>query len=121
VKLVIEEPESSRLRHHLQGASVLASSHLASVEVMRAVRLAHPATEGQEKAKDLLESCLLVEVSEPVLQEAADLASATLRTLDAIHLASALRIQPDQLLTYDRRLSAAGIAHGLSVSSPGAG
>jgi uncharacterized protein len=108
------------LRKHLVRASVLASSHLASVEVMRAVRLANPTTEAHEKAKDLLESCLLVEVSGAVLQEAADLASRTLRALDAIHLASALRIQPDELLTYDRRLRAAGVGSGLSVASPGA-
>jgi uncharacterized protein len=40
------------------------------------------------------------------------------RTLDAIHLASALRIEADELLAYDRRLLAAASEHGLAVSSP---
>jgi predicted nucleic acid-binding protein len=117
---VIEEPESAALQRHLAGSPRLATSRIAVVEVTRAVSLANPAPEVQHEAERLLQSCMLIEVGEPVLRAAADLASAPVRTLDAIHLASALRIQADVLVTYDRRLTAAGGARGLSVTSPGA-
>jgi uncharacterized protein len=48
-----------------------------------------------------------------------ELTSDSVRTLDAIHLASALRIQADEVLAYDRRLASAALARGLSVASPG--
>jgi predicted nucleic acid-binding protein len=41
------------------------------------------------------------------------------RTLDAIHLASALHVDADELLAYDTRLLAAAAEHGLLVASPG--
>lgn len=41
------------------------------------------------------------------------------KAVDAIHLASALRIDPDELLAYDRRLVAAAAERGLAVASPG--
>jgi predicted nucleic acid-binding protein len=40
------------------------------------------------------------------------------RTLDAIHLASALRIEADELLAYDHRLLAAATEHNLTVANP---
>jgi hypothetical protein len=42
------------------------------------------------------------------------------RTLDAVHLASALRIEADALVACDRRLIAAAATRGLDVTSPGA-
>jgi predicted nucleic acid-binding protein len=43
-----------------------------------------------------------------------------LRTLDAIHLASALEVGADEMIVYDRRLADAARANGLTVTSPGA-
>jgi predicted nucleic acid-binding protein len=63
---------------------------------------------------------LLIAVSDAVLRAAADLASASIRTLDAIHLASAIRIEPYEMVVYDQRLSTAASAEGLSVVNPGA-
>jgi uncharacterized protein len=63
---------------------------------------------------------MLVEVSATVLRTAAGLASAQLRSLDAIHLASALRVAPHEVIAYDRRLREAAEAAGLQASSPGA-
>ena len=42
-----------------------------------------------------------------------------LRSLDAIHLASALLLEADVVLTYDKRLAAACIEGGLAVAAPG--
>jgi uncharacterized protein len=119
VKLVISEPESAALERHLAAGTVLATSRVALVEVPRATAMANPAPAVRRETERLLESCLLVDVTDQLLRAAAELASASVRTLDAIHLASALRIGADELLAYDRRLAAAGQERGLSVVSPG--
>jgi predicted nucleic acid-binding protein len=118
VKLVIEEPESASLDQYLGNGPVLATSRIALVEVLRATAIANPTPEVREQAERLLASCMLVDVTDRLLRTAAGLASAAVRTLDAIHLASALRVEADELLAYDRRLVAAAVARGLAVSSP---
>jgi predicted nucleic acid-binding protein len=90
------------------------------VEVPRATAIANPGPEIREETFRLLESCMLIHVGEAVLRVAIELASSAVRTLDAIHLASALRIEADELLAYDHRLAAAAAANGLPVVSPGA-
>jgi predicted nucleic acid-binding protein len=99
---------------------LLATSRIALVEVPRATTLANPAPEALEEAQRLLASCMLVDVSDALLRAAAGLASAAVGTLDAIHLASALRTEADELIAYDRRLVAAAAERGLAFSSPGA-
>jgi uncharacterized protein len=119
VKLVIDEPETPALESYL-GASpgVLATSRLAIVEVGRACELANPSPTAAEEADRLVASCLLVAVTSQLLRAARKLTSSTVRSLDAIHLASALRIEADELLVYDRRLLAAAGEQGLQVSTP---
>jgi predicted nucleic acid-binding protein len=119
VKLVVEENESAALERQL-GDAPLATSRIALVEVPRATALANSASEVREEAERLLSSCMLVDLTDGVLRAAARLASRELRTLDAVHLASALRIEADELVAYDRRLLSAAAARGLPVSSPGA-
>jgi predicted nucleic acid-binding protein len=94
---------------------------MALVEVSRATALANPAPEVREETARVLDSCLLVDVSAALLRSAAALTSASGRTLDAVHLASALRVEADELVAYDLRLLAAATAKGLPVRSPGAG
>jgi predicted nucleic acid-binding protein len=119
VKLLIEEPETEALQAHLDSdAIVLATSQLAIVEVSRATGLANGSGEVQEEVDRLMSSCTLVSVSAELLRAARRLASASVRTLDAIHLASALRIEADELLAYDRRLLAAASEHRLPVATP---
>lgn len=59
-------------------------------------------------------------VDEPLLDRAADLEPADLRSLDAVHLAAALALVPDLtvVVTYDDRLARAAEASGLVVASP---
>lgn len=97
----------------------MATSRIALVEVSRATALANPSKEVAEEVDRLLSSCMLVAVSAQLLRCARKLAGATVRTLDAIHLASARRVDADELLAYDRRLLTAGAEHGLTVASPG--
>jgi predicted nucleic acid-binding protein len=119
VKLVIDEPESVDLESHLANDVVLASSRLALVEVPRATRIANPSEELQQETRRLLDACLLVHVTDRLLRSAAALASREVRTLDAIHLATALYIDADELVAYDRRLLDAAGAQGLQVAAPG--
>ena len=121
VKLVIEEPESAALADYLTSDCVLATSRLAEVEVSRATSLANPSPDVGEEVDRLLASCLLVSVSAQLLRSARRLTSATVRTLDAVHLASALRIEAAELLAYDHRLLAAAAEQGLAGASPGHG
>lgn len=121
VKVVIEEAESEQLETHLSDDTVLATSRIALVEVPRATSLANPSEEVRAETERILASCLLVDLSERVLRDAAALASREVRTLDAIHLATARYIDAEELVAYDRRLLEAARAHGLPVSSPGLG
>jgi len=120
VKLIIEESESEALALRLAGAHLLATSRIATVEVSRATALANDSAEVAAEVDALLASCMLIDVSAQLLASARRLTSASVRTLDAIHLASALRIGADELLAYDRRLLAAAAEQGLATASPGA-
>ena len=120
VKLVIEEPESAALDSYLASQEhALVTSRIALVEVQRAVTIANPADEVRAEAQRLLDSCYLVDVGDPLLRAAAQLASRSIRTLDAIHLASAQRVGAGELVAYDRRLAQAAREAGLTVEQPG--
>lgn len=118
VKLAVEEFESAELRLHLADRPRIFTSAIGRVEISRAVRIASPST-GRRDAELVLERCVLVAPGDSILRQAAELAGQSLRTLDAIHLASALWTEPDEMISYDRRLSKAGREHGLHVVSPG--
>jgi predicted nucleic acid-binding protein len=121
VKLVVAEPETEALARHVRRSGRrLATSRVAVVEVARAVRLANASIEGQSKARDLLDTTVLVDVSSTLLQAAAALASRTLRTLDAIHLASLELVDPAEVVVYDRRLAGAARELGYATVAPGA-
>jgi uncharacterized protein len=119
VKLVIEEAESVDLEAHLADDVILGTSRIALVEVPRATALANPSEEVSEETQRLLSACLLVDVSDRVLRNAAALTSRQVRTLDAIHLATALYIDAEELVAYDRSLLEAADTRGLQVASPG--
>jgi predicted nucleic acid-binding protein len=118
VKLVIREPETDELDTSIKGREIV-TSELSVVEVLRAVRLARPDPERMAEADRLLGSLDLAAVSSPILRRAAVLASSELRSLGAIHLATAERLGVSGMLTYDRRLGAAAERLGLAVLAPG--
>ncbi|UJA20732.1 type II toxin-antitoxin system VapC family toxin [Thermoleophilia bacterium SCSIO 60948] len=119
VKLVIDEPESGDLARHLGSDTPLVTSRIAVVEVTRATRIASAAPEIADDTAALLAACMRLEVSERVLRQAVELSSRSVRTLDAVHLASAIVVEADEFLTYDRRLAAAARETGLAVAAPG--
>lgn len=61
------------------------------------------------------------DASDRVLTDAAALGSRSVRTLEAVHLATALYVDADELVAYDRRLLDAAQSQGLSTASPGCG
>jgi len=97
---------------------VLATSRLAVVEVGRAVGIASPGASGEASVEALLASCLLVDVSPELLRAAGRLASREVRTLDAIHLASAQRVGPDEVVAYDALLADAARRTGFTAIAP---
>lgn len=122
-KLFIAEKETSDLRQWLSELSEphLLSSALLSVELLRLLRLVNPATV-TPAAQFLADDVDIVEITPPVLDDATTVLPPRLRTLDAIHLATALDLGAavDVLLTYDKAFIEAARATGLTVASPGA-
>ncbi|MES1193902.1 MAG: type II toxin-antitoxin system VapC family toxin, partial [Solirubrobacterales bacterium] len=99
MKLVVDEDETPALRDELGrwGDGRFVTSALTGIELPRAVRRAAPAPEGNDAlraAAALLETVILVPISSEVITRAASLEPTTLRSLDAIHLASAMVAMP---------------------------
>jgi predicted nucleic acid-binding protein len=118
VKLAVEEPESTALRRYLRRRRPIVASALARTEVLRALLpLGEPAVRA---GRDVLARVDLVRVSDRVLTAAGSLLPHELRSLDAIHLATAQQfdIELAHVVTYDDRMAAAARAFGLCVMSP---
>ena len=118
VKLVVDEPESAALRRHLRRRRPLVSSSLARTEVLRA--LLPYDDEGLARGRLVLTGVELVRVNDRVLAAAGLLLPPTLRTLDAIHLATAQQLGAElaQVVTYDARMAEAAGGLGLRVAAP---
>ena len=117
LKTVWDEAESVALSGFI-GNRVTVSSNLLAVEARRStLRVA----ETMLPRTDLvLADVRLIAVTDTVLESAGRLPDPVLRTLHAIHLATALLIRDDveALVTYDTRLAAAARANGLTVATP---
>jgi predicted nucleic acid-binding protein len=121
VKLVVAEPESAALRRWLRSPQrVLVTSDLARVELIRAVRASGAGDRAQAHAGRVLARISTMPLSAGVLDRVGTLEPVTMRTLDALHLASALTLadQLDALVTYGHRLADAATAAGVSVAAP---
>jgi len=122
LKLLFEESESAALALWIseQGGKPMVSSELARVEVIRAARRLDAAV--VPAARVLMSQLDLIPLTSGVIDEAADVGEPLLRTLDAIHLASALSIQAHltALVAYDNRLVAAAKAAGIESIQPSA-
>ena len=118
VKLVIWERDSDALRRYLSSAGQLTASILAVVEVARAVARVAPGSAAAAAA--VFESLTVIGLDARTAARAGSLGPAGLRTLDAIHLATALELGPElaAFVSYDERLSDAARAKGLTVIAP---
>ncbi len=100
------------------GSPRLIASALLEAELIRAVRRHRP--DSADQARALLRRISLVPIDERTISLAATLEPPTLRTLDALHLATALLLELTDLafVSYDERLTQAADAAGLKVTAP---
>jgi uncharacterized protein len=125
LKRVIEEPESEQLRvallGHVNERAVLLSSRLASIEVSRAIRMRFEI--GYATAAEFVDDAMSGVAEHPVGDEVISISQRLnpnrLRSLDAIHVASAMLLDANLLITYDDRMADAGQRNGLPCAAPG--
>jgi predicted nucleic acid-binding protein len=120
VKLVAPEAESDAMASFVVGHRSQSTSVVGLMEVRRAAVRRPGVTEA--RVDDVLVRVIGIAFGPEVAAAAAVIGPPTLRTLDAIHLASAAALGTDleALVTYDRRLADAARALGMPVASPGA-
>ena len=119
VKVIIREPESNALRKFLKVWPDRTSSALLRVESIRAVRPHGP--QAIRKAAAGLATVNIIAIDNELLDAAGRLEPIALRSLDAIHLASALTLGDELgvLVTYDERMAEASKEMAIQVESPG--
>ncbi len=117
-RVLLGEPDGEHVLRELARFDSLVSSRLLRVELRRMA--------ARESLLDIADRLLLtvalIPIDEAVLAAAETLDPATVATLDAIHLTTALRIADseglDKLVTYDRQLARAAELHGIAVLAP---
>ena len=118
MKLVVRERESAALRRYLRGRRPLVSSALARTEVARALLPLGP--DVVARGQDVLTRLDLARVNDRVLTAAGSMLPANIRSLDAIHLATAQQLGTDlaRIVTYDGRMVRAAQTLGLPIAAP---
>jgi predicted nucleic acid-binding protein len=117
-RVLLDEPDTAAIRRELGRFDRHISSRLLRVELHRLGLL-----KGMlQYVDELLSGQVLIPLDEEILTAAESIAPSAVRTLDAIHLATAVRLagagQLDTLMTYDKQLAAGAREHGLTVLSP---
>lgn len=116
VKLVVSELESPMLLHWYVEVERAVTSRIGIVETRRAIRR-RPHDEA--RLADVIDALEVFELDAEIDQRASAIAALSLRTLDAIHVATALAIPGlGSFVTYDDRLAEAARTVGLPVVRP---
>ena len=122
MKLLVEEKESADLAAHLEqrreASDTLVASLLLHTELHCAANR-RPEHIEHETVSDVLSVIALVDIESGDLTTA-PLLPGRLRSADAIHLATALRVNARAMVAYDAELRAAARTAGLDAVSPGA-
>lgn len=117
LKLVVEESESDALAQSIDHEQPdLVACWLLETELRRAAQRGEHLT--QQIVSEFLEGVGLYEVPASLFREAGVLPGPHLRSLDALHLAAAIRIGVDRVITYDARLKDGARSLGLNVFAP---
>ena len=113
VKLLVEEPESVALAQYLDQPNVeTVACLLLETELRRfAVRHAIP----QQELTAILDTISLYDMPHSLYYEAGILPGRHLRSLDALHLVAAVRLETDVIVSYDNRLQEAAAELGLEI------
>lgn len=117
-RVLLNEPGAPVIAAELSSAAGLVASRLARTELRRVALRTGEAGD----AERILASVSLIPVTSEILQAAETIAPASVGTLDAIHLVTALKAYEagalSRMITYDRRLADAAAKNGLTVVSP---
>jgi predicted nucleic acid-binding protein len=120
IKLLVEETYSKVFAafYDSHADAEWVSSALLRIELTRAVARAMPAL--LPDARDLLTAFSYVAIDDDIVEAAIGEPDRSLRSLDAIHLATARIFGPDldALVTYDNRLATAASDAGLMIVAP---
>jgi predicted nucleic acid-binding protein len=120
LKLAVREAETSALEADLAERDGLLVSRLGVIECRRATARA---SKGRllQTLEQVLDAVYLLEITAAILDRAAELRPTVMRTLDAIHVATALSVNDRDLdvITYDDRMADAARENGLRVVQPG--
>lgn len=117
LKLLVEEAESDVLARAIDAQEPdLVACWLLETEMRRAGHRVAALT--QQIVSEFLEGVALYEVPASLFREAGLLPGTDLRSLDALHLAAAIRIGVDHVVTYDSRMGDAARSLGLDVLAP---
>jgi uncharacterized protein len=117
-RVLLEEPDKLAIKNALDVFEQVTASHLLRVELRR-VGLRRGLL---DRVDTLLADVSLVPMDDQTLSAAETLTPPAVGTLDAIHLATAVRLveadKLDAMMTYDKRLADGAREHGLAVLSP---
>jgi uncharacterized protein len=117
-RVLLDEPDRPAILRDIGAFDVRVSSRLLRVELSR-LALRHRLAEAAER---LLTRISLLPLDDATLAAAETTPPATVATLDAIHLTTALRLAEagtlDAVMTYDRQLAGGARTHGLTVLAP---
>jgi predicted nucleic acid-binding protein len=118
IKLAVDEPESDALRVFLRRRRPLVASALVRTELARAMIAAGEAA--VRRGRDVLTRLELIRINDRVLNDAGRLQPLELRSLDAIHLATAALLGDElsAFVTYDDRMAEAARSRGWRVVQP---
>lgn len=115
---LLEEPEKAAIEHALGEFERSVSSNLLRVELRRLGFR----QDMLDRVEVLLATVSLIHIDDEILAAAETITPGTVATLDAIHLATAVRLSKagrlDALMTYDKQLAAGAQEHGITVLSP---
>jgi len=117
-RVLLDEPDTPAIRNELARFERHVSSRLLRVELHR-LGLREDMLEHVDR---LLSGQVLIPVDEEILTLAETLRPSSVATLDAIHLATAVRLTEagklNAVMTYDKQLVGGAHAHGITVLSP---
>ena len=117
-KVVVDEAESAAMVYWLDDQAPSTSLVISALAVVELRRLARRLDVDPAAVVSVLAGVDVVPVTEAMLHHAATLPQPYLRTLDAVHLATALAIEAHELVTYDARLAEGAVQEGLRVRAP---
>ncbi|HSZ69668.1 MAG TPA: PIN domain-containing protein [Solirubrobacteraceae bacterium] len=117
-RVLVGEADKPAIKKSLDSFDQVVSSRLLRVELRRLGLL----RDLLDAAGELLSEVALISPDDTLLTTAETIPPATVRTLDAIHLTTAVKLakadELDAVMTYDKQLAAGAREHGLTVLSP---